>query len=147
MSEGKGIAMAILGIVALIAVVGLVLLFSGKMTGGVVANEAIYGANKVYGGWDNSQQNSPRGTTGLPYAGSWVKGVPVTQEGQPVAVIGGSQAIARVPSLYTTCPMGQVRVGSRNIQSLTDGEWETCVLSEIGDGSYCCTLDGLSQYS
>jgi hypothetical protein len=146
MAEGKGVALAILGIVALIAVVGLVLLFSGKTTGGVVANDPIYGQNKVYGGWNRVQEESPRGTVGLPNAGSWVKGVPVTQEGQPVAVVGGSQAIARVPSLQTTCPNGQIRVGSRGILRLTDSEWETCVPSDIGDGSYCCELEGLSQY-
>ncbi len=44
--EGKGVALAILGIVAVIAVVGLVLLFSGS-TGGFVGG---YGSPKVYPG-------------------------------------------------------------------------------------------------
>lgn len=44
--EGKGVALAILGIVAVIAVVGLVLLFSGG-TGGFVGG---YGSPKIYPG-------------------------------------------------------------------------------------------------
>src|SRR5574341_2523136 len=44
--EGKGVAMAILGIVAVIAVVGLVLLFKGG-TGGFVGG---YGDPKIYPG-------------------------------------------------------------------------------------------------
>ena len=42
--EGKGVAMAILGIVAVIAVVGLVLLFTGA------TGKISYGQPKVYGG-------------------------------------------------------------------------------------------------
>lgn len=45
--EGRGVALAILGIVAVIAVVGLVLLFKGGTTGKVAGTTA--GA-KVYGG-------------------------------------------------------------------------------------------------
>ena len=44
--EGKGVALAILGIVAVIAVVGLILLFTGA-TGQVTASG---GSAKVYGG-------------------------------------------------------------------------------------------------
>ena len=43
--EGKGIALTILGIVAVIAIVGLVLLFTGAGSGGVSIQEG-----KVYGG-------------------------------------------------------------------------------------------------
>jgi len=143
--EGKGVALAILGVVALIAVVGLVLLFKGA-TGNVVAYDPIYGSDKLYGGWDRVQENAPRGDVGHPYQGSWVKGVPYTWEGQEVAVIGGSQATYREPTRFTTCPQGQIRVGSRGIQRLTDDEFATCVPSEIGDGSYCCEIEGLSQY-
>ena len=146
--EGKGVALAILGIVALIAVVGLILLFSGRLTG-KVANSDVYGgvgASKVYGGWDNAQVNAPRGSVGEPNEGSWVKGVPQTWEGQTVAVVGGSQSRYRVPSTQTTCPAGQIRIGERGMQRLTDDEAATCVLSEIGDGSYCCVIEGLGAY-
>jgi hypothetical protein len=143
--EGRGVALAILGVVALIAVVGLVLLFRGA-TGNVVAYDPIYGSDKLYGGWDRVQENAPRGSVGEPYAGSWVKGVPTTWEGQTVGVIGGSQARYRVPSSFTTCPAGQIRVGARGMDRLTDDEFATCVPSEIGDGSYCCEIEGLSQH-
>ncbi len=49
--EGKGIAMAILGIVAVIAVVGLVLLFTGA-----TGNMAFPGIPKVYGGVNAGQE-------------------------------------------------------------------------------------------
>ncbi len=50
--EGKGIAFAILGIVAVIAVVGLVLLFKGG-TGGVAYNQPkIYGGGEITYGLD-----------------------------------------------------------------------------------------------
>ncbi len=45
MEEGKGVAMAILGMVAVISVVGLVLLFNGA-----TANVVTPGGAKVYGG-------------------------------------------------------------------------------------------------
>ena len=51
--EGKGIAFAILGIVAVIAVVGLVLLFKGAT--GKAINYA-YGVDKVYGGINYGQE-------------------------------------------------------------------------------------------
>lgn len=44
--ESKGIALAILGVVAVIAIVGLVLLFAGAKTGDI----ALPSMNKVYGG-------------------------------------------------------------------------------------------------
>lgn len=157
MADGKGVAMAILGIVALIAVVGLILLFSGAATGDVVT-DSLYGRDKLYGGWDRVQQASPRGAVGYPdtykgggisrpYEGTWVKGVPTTWEGQNVAVVGGKQAVYREPSRFTTCPAGQVRVGQRGLLRLTDDEWGTCQLFSGGDGSYCCQLEGLDVYN
>jgi hypothetical protein len=51
MEEGKGVAMAILGIVAVIAVVGLVLLFTGA-----TGNAFLSGLPKVYGGVNAGQE-------------------------------------------------------------------------------------------
>jgi hypothetical protein len=59
--EGKGIALAILGIVAVIAVVGLVMLFKGG-TGGFVGG---YGSPKVYPGHVVQGDTGP----GFQYAG------------------------------------------------------------------------------
>lgn len=142
MADSKGVALAIFGIIALIAIVGLVLLFSGKLTGQVV-NDPIYGLNKVYGGWDRVQQEAPRGSVGEPYAGTWVKGVPYTQEGIPVSVVGGSQARYRVPTPQTTCPASLERMGTRQMQSLSDDEFAKCVDGGFGDGSMCCPMQGL----
>ncbi len=144
MAEGKGVALAILGIVAVIAVVGLIMLFKGG-TGEVVVG-GIYGPDKTYGGWERAQEGAPRGNVGQPNQGTWVKGVPTTWEGQKVAVVGGSQATYRVPTPLTTCPSGQIRVGSRNIRALSDNEFNSCVLSKIGDGSFCCEFEGLDTY-
>jgi hypothetical protein len=158
MSE-KGVAMAILGIIALIAVVGLVLLFSGKLTGQAVAPMAYggIGANKVYGGWDNAQEISPRGAVvqmvqqggggvSYPNEGSWVKGVPYTQEGIPVAVIGGSQATYRQPSRFTTCPPGLDRMGRLQMQTLSDEEFMQCIPGNFDDGSMCCPDTRLNAF-
>ncbi|MEM4247099.1 MAG: hypothetical protein QXR48_03885 [Candidatus Woesearchaeota archaeon] len=147
----RGIALAILGIVALIAVVGLVLLFSGKMTGQVVSSMAYggQGANKVYGGWNRVQEESPRGAVvqvrdqqgggvSYPYEGTWVKGVPYTPEGIPVAVVGGSQAVYRQPTRQTTCPPGLDRMGRLQMQTLSDEEFAQCIPGDFGDGSMCC---------
>ncbi len=159
MSEGRGVALAILGIVALIAVVGLVLLFSGRLTGKVVTNDIYggYGANKLYSGGYRAQGDAPRGPVGYPEEykggyvsnpnqGSWVKGVPQTWEGQEVVAIGGSQATARVPTKFTTCPAGLDRMGSREMQSLDDDEYSRCVPGGFDDSSMCCPKLGLNPY-
>ena len=52
--EGRGVALAILGVVAVIAVVGLVLLFKGAGTGGYVAP-----FNKLYGGGEFRDDPEP----------------------------------------------------------------------------------------
>ncbi len=159
MSEGRGVALAILGIVALIAVVGLILLFSGKLTGQVTLPVAYgdYGipSPKTYGGWDNAQLLSPRGAvvaqeamTGggasYPNEGSWVKGVPYTPEGIPVAVIGGSQATYRQPTRLTTCAPGLARLGVRQMQTLSDEAFAQCIAGTFGDGSMCCPVSGVN---
>lgn len=56
--EGKGVALAILGIVAVIAVVGLILLFKGGTTGnvaGTTAGAKIYGGGEIAHGLDQYQ--------------------------------------------------------------------------------------------
>jgi hypothetical protein len=159
MSEGRGVALAILGIVALIAVVGLILLFSGKLTGQVTL-PAAYGdyatpSPKTYGGWNNVQLLSPRGAvvaqeamTGggasYPNEGSWVKGVPYTPEGIPVAVIGGSQATYREPTRLTTCQPGFARMGRLQMQTLSDESFANCIAGSFGDGSMCCPAPSLN---
>jgi len=61
MEESKGIALAVLGIVAVLAVVGLVLLFTSANTGMVARN---YGAFGAYSG-DRSNDVDPTRRTSL----------------------------------------------------------------------------------
>ncbi len=152
MSDGKGVALAILGIVALIAVVGLILLFSGKLTGEVTTSGiGGYGANKLYGNWDKVQEEAPRGAVvaqselkgggaSYPYSGNYVKGVPYTPEGIPVAVIGGQEADYRISSIQTTCPPGLARMGVRQMQTLSDDNFGRCIAGSFDDGSMCCPV-------
>ncbi|MEM2916367.1 MAG: hypothetical protein QXT19_03370 [Candidatus Woesearchaeota archaeon] len=157
MSDGKGVALAILGIVALIAVVGLILLFSGKLTGEVTQPVTYggYGASKLYGNWNKVQEEAPRGAVvaqsdlrgggvSYPYEGNWVKGVPYTPEGIPVAVVGGKDAVYRQPSRQTTCPPGLVRMGVRQMQTLSDDEFALCIPGNFDDGSMCCPVAQLT---
>jgi hypothetical protein len=79
--EGKGIAMAILGIVAVIAVVGLVLLFKGGATGNVAGSTAgakIYGGGEIARGLDQyrsddqfTRYSDNRATHGRLYSYDW----------------------------------------------------------------------------
>ncbi len=132
MSEGRGVALAIFGIVALIAVVGLVLLFSGRMTG-KVTDPYLYGDDKLYGGGQHGIE--------LPYTlNRVVKGVRYTPEFQDVVEIGGPRSVERVPSLTTkNCPRGLHYYGSRNIMALGDNT-EACV-NAYDNAGLCCPFD------
>jgi hypothetical protein len=66
MEEKKGLALVILGIVAVLAVVGLVLLFKSALTGGYSVSSTLYGSPKMYIGTGQAQR----------LEGSWVTGVP-----------------------------------------------------------------------
>lgn len=80
MDEKKGLALVILGIVAVIAIVGLVLLFKSAMTGGFSITSSQYGAPKVYIAEGQA----------LAAQGSYAIGVPYKDVGQaygPVQVV------------------------------------------------------------
>lgn len=149
MTEGKGVAMAILGIVALIAVVGLILMFSGQGTGGAVWPQA-YGPNKLYGGYEEQQEN--------PYAGSWVAGTPYTtaageaygETKQAKVVVGGKSSLERIPSRYTTCPpartagggvMAMQRADAGEVQGLGEKAFDCLFNEELN--SWCCPAASL----
>jgi hypothetical protein len=146
MSEGKGVALAILGTVSMIAVVGLVMLFHGSTAQVVVGNEfsSSYGAPAphIYGRAPGLQNV---GSFYNPYAGSWVNGAPTTWEGQNVAVIGGSQAMYKVPSPQLACPPNTLRMGVANMRSLSDDQLNLCVLAtQFDDGSMCCPTNSFN---
>lgn len=129
MSEGRGVAMAILGIVALIAVVGLVLLFSGRLTAKVVAGDPIYGVSKLYVPEFRAEER---------LEGRLVKGVEYTQEGNIVAEVGGKTAGFRNPANYV-CKPGFNEMGTSEFGSM--GEPQGCYAS--GYNTLCCPESGL----
>jgi hypothetical protein len=104
--EKKGLPLVILGIVAVIAIVGLVLLFKTAMSGAFSVSSYGYGADKVYIG------------TGQGYRvlGSDVIGVPVKDVGQnygPIPVVeaptfeGAGPASSVGKSTWTSTPSWQ----------------------------------------
>jgi hypothetical protein len=86
MEEGKGVAIAILGIVAVIAVTGFVLLYSGA-----TGNVFLSGLPKVYGGVNVGEQ--------FPYL------VDRSAGGYPQTA-GNPDAIYYPPGYYTEQPVG-----------------------------------------
>ena len=79
MNEKRNLSLVILGIVAVIAVVGLVLLFKGAMSGAYSISSQMYGVEKNYQGAKTDRYQE--------LYGSWVTGVPSTYE-QPVYYAG-----------------------------------------------------------
>lgn len=65
--EKKGLSLVILGIVAVLAVVGLVLLFKSALTGGYSVSGNMYGPQKVYIGTGQAQRLEGAYVTGVPY--------------------------------------------------------------------------------
>ncbi|MBW3001595.1 hypothetical protein KY338_00355 [Candidatus Woesearchaeota archaeon] len=79
MDEKKHLSLVILGIVAVIAIVGLILLFKGAMSGAYSISSTAYGLDKSYSGAKTDRWQE--------VYGSWVTGVPETYE-QPVYYAG-----------------------------------------------------------
>ncbi len=129
MSEARGVALAIFGIVALIAIVGLVLLFSGRLTG-KVTNPALYDQDKLYGGGSHGIE--------VPYTiNRVVKGVRYTPEFQDVAETGGKRSLERIPSLTTkNCPPKLTYFGARSISAVGE-DFGECIVADDGKG-WCC---------
>lgn len=109
--EGKGVALAILGIVAVIAVVGLILLFTGA-TGKVVSSG---GGAKVYGGGEIThgldQYRDPEGyvrySTPRPYEfeeGLWPERLQDSGENAPPATVLDQDYRRTGPVLDNPCP-------------------------------------------
>lgn len=122
--ESKGIALAILGVVAVIAIVGLVLLFAGANTGDV----ALPQYNKVYGG-------AIKGVA-LPYG----EGRAISGAGRP----GDEPQTLRIPSRkrgFISIPSDATTCGPY----LTKTDYGQKLVAEsraLGCSDYIPTLDG-----
>lgn len=79
MDEKRHLSLVILGIVAVIAIVGLILLFKGAMSGAYSISSMQYGQAKSYSGAKTDGYQN--------VWGGWVTGVPTTYE-QPVYYAG-----------------------------------------------------------
>ncbi|MBD3361900.1 hypothetical protein GF358_03865 [Candidatus Woesearchaeota archaeon] len=123
--ESKGIALAILGVVAVIAIVGLVLLFAGaKNTGEVVIPQA----NKVYGGAIEG--------VALPYG----EGRAISGAGRP----GEEPQVLRIPSRkrgWISIPSDSTTCGPY-LQKVDYGQKLVSESRGLGCSDYIPTLDG-----
>ncbi len=132
--------LAILGIVAVTAIVGLVLLFSGALTG------------LVYGGDLKDVE--------FPYLeGRSAKGVPVTPEGIKVAdeLTASQEGIPyrtygrtpdHIPTVQTTCGEGSIEVSVNILQQWRDAHPETiCGDYDQELRLWCCKIPRLEDYS
>lgn len=103
MDDKKNLSLVILGIVAVLAIVALILLFKGAMSGAYSVSSAFYGQEKTYSGGNTGRWQE--------YYGSWVKGVPEVYE-QPVyyagyydtgsAIMQVKPTVTRSTSIYTS---------------------------------------------
>ena len=129
MTDEKGIALAILGITAVIAVVGLVLLFTGANTGDVV-----WVGPKTYGGATKNVD--------LPYLeqrkfGAYGDQAVGAESGVPRRTL--SRAATQIPSVIGSCGEGMVRVSNQEMLALY-ARGAKC--TEFAGGGYCCTNIG-----
>ncbi len=164
--EGKGIALTILGIVAVIAIVGLVLLFTGAGSGGVSVQERA-----IYGGPVSDR-------LGLPVVESrQLSGGPRTEETTYGLKPGSLETTSSIEAyrardvsekkgltesfLIKTCPglveIGEARAGrtfdvnqrqidsgqfkAANCQSTTFSGWP---IYQVTGNTYCCSKDGFA---
>jgi len=126
--EGKGVALAILGIVAVIAVVGLVLLLSSAKTGNVVraASNGVT-SQKIYGGALDNEE--------LPYTiNRPVKGVYFTPDPNYVSITAIKRGVDKIPSRLTACG-----------EYLYEADYNEAV-SAIEQGGDCTWNSGLNRY-
>ncbi|MEM4242425.1 MAG: hypothetical protein QXM31_00820 [Candidatus Woesearchaeota archaeon] len=131
--EGKGVALAILGIVAVIAVVGLILLFTGA-----TGDYAAFGVPKLYPG------KVVKGEIG--------QGFPYLGEGEYVAEQKGDclstevfvQRGGPIGASYdpNTCRPGAVRVEIYHRNGKFFGAPDQTVVVN----GYCCTIPGYQPY-
>ena len=128
MSE-KGVSLAILGVVAVIAVVGLILLFNGA-----TANVVVPGVSKAYGGALRQGESDlrPIGETPLRYT-SPVENPDLQQYSQQESYYRASFEFNR-----DTCPDPVRPV----IFSESRAAHPDCVRSQVKTDLFCCPIGG-----
>jgi hypothetical protein len=144
--EQRNIAFAILGIIGVLAAVGLVITLTGESTGQVVYIPSQYGPAKLYGRAPGLQKF---GTIENPYAQERVVGSDTPGaawgasygENPPdVAIVAGHEALYRVPTKQTTCPRGFMRIEPARADKMPEEQMAGCAVYEGGGGSLCCPV-------
>lgn len=139
--SGRGVALAILGIVAVIAIVGLVLLFSGaKKTAQVSA-----GLDKVYGGaLKDVEYPYLEGRTIGGGAATTPEGVRIAEEEKAYADGVPYRTFNRVPDMIptpqTSCGEGFFPVSAQSKERFESATALKCSDYVAALDSYCCPV-------
>lgn len=139
--SGRGVALAILGIVAVIAIVGLVLLFSGAKKTAQVAQ----GLDKVYGGALKGEEYPYlEGRTVGGGARVTPEGVPFAEEATAYAEGVPYRTYSRVPdqipATQTTCGANFFEVPVQSKQRVEASTGLKCSDYVAAIDSYCCPV-------
>lgn len=139
--SGRGVALAILGIVAVIAIVGLVLLFSGAKKTAQVAT----GLDKEYGGaMKGVEYPYLEGRTVKGGVGATPEGVPVSDEQKAYAEGVPYRTFSRVqdqiPTPQTTCGAGFFEVSVNNKADFEANTGLKCSEYVAALDAYCCPV-------
>ena len=129
MANDKNISIAILGIAAVLAIVGLILMFSIASNSG-----AFWVSSKVYGGaikdvaYPNLQDRNVNGISGDQYA---------SQDNMQNMYY--ERGVRQIPSIQTACGQGLAGV---NYQQMLANTQRGADCFEHPAGYYCCTIIG-----
>lgn len=129
MAKDKNISIAILGIAAVLAIVGLILMFSIASSSG-----AFWVSSKVYGGaikdvaYPNLMDRNVNGISGDQYA---------SQDNIQNAYY--ERGVRQIPSIQTACGQG---MKESNYQQMLTAKQRGASCSEHPAGYYCCTVIG-----
>jgi len=129
MAGQKNMSIAILGIAAVLAIVGLILMFSIASKSG-----AFFVSSKVYGGaikdvaYPNLQERNVNGVSGDQYAAQ-----------DNVQDMYYARGVRQIPSLQTACEAGRQRVDYSYMLDIKN-RGGNCYAH--ASGGYCCTIIG-----
>ncbi len=144
--SGRGVALAILGIVAVIAIVGLVLLFSGAKKTAQVAT----GLDKEYGGaMKGVEYPYLEGRTVKGGVGATPEGVVVSDEQKAYAEGVPYRTFSRVqdqiPTPQTTCGDGFFEVSVQSKDRVEASTGAKCSEYVAALDAYCCPLPNFNN--